>query len=96
MTIFIGNALNNTANAPAGTLIGFAGGNLAQLQDAFGDTIVGFGGSDSIVAGNGNDVILGGDGNDFIDGRCGFDVMDGGNGIDTMDVSSLAGPMSGT
>ena len=41
MAVFIGNALNNTANAPAGILIGFAGGNLAQLQDAFGDVIVG-------------------------------------------------------
>ena len=68
-----------------------SGGNLAQLQDAFGDTIVGLGGNDVVVAGNGNDVINGGDGNDFIDGRFGFDVMDGGNGIDTMDVSFFAG-----
>ncbi len=91
MAVFIGNAVNNIANAPGGVLVGFVGGNLAQLQDALGDTIVGLGGNDFIVAGNGNDVINGGDGNDFIDGRFGFDVMDGGNGIDTMDVSFFAG-----
>ncbi len=91
MAVFIGNALNNTANAPGGVLAGFVGGNLAQLQDAFGDTIVGLGGNDFIVAGNGIDVINGGDGNDFIDGRFGADMMDGGNGIDTMDVSFFAG-----
>ena len=87
MAVFIGNALNNTANAPGGVLFGFVGGNLAQLQDAFSDTIVGLGGNDFIVAGNAGDIINGGDGNDFIDGRGGLDVMDGGNGIDTMDVS---------
>jgi serralysin len=91
MTVFIGNAANNTANAPGGVLAGFVGGNLAQLQDAIGDTIVGLGGNDVIIAGNGNDVINGGDGNDVIDGRLGFDVMDGGNGIDTMDVSFFGG-----
>ena len=91
MAVFIGNALNNTANAPGGVLVGFVGGNLAQLQDAFGDVIVGLGGNDVVVAGNGNDVINGGDGNDFINGRFGFDVMDGGAGIDTMDVSFFAG-----
>ena len=92
MTVFIGNAANNTANATgAGTLIGFAGGNIALLQDALADTFVGFGGNDVVVAGNGNDAILGGDGNDFIDGRFGFDLMDGGNGIDTMDVSFFGG-----
>ena len=91
MAVFIGNALNNTANAPGGVLVGFVGGNLAQLQDAVGDTIVGLGGNDFIVAGNGSDVINGGDGNDFIDGRVGLDVMDGGNGIDTMDVSFFGG-----
>jgi Ca2+-binding RTX toxin-like protein len=92
MAVFIGNGLSNIANATGvGTLIGFVGGNIALLQDAIGDTIVGFGGNDVIVAGNGNDVILGGDGNDFIDGRFGFDVMDGGAGIDTMDVSFFGG-----
>ena len=91
MAVFIGNALGNTANAPAGTLIGFVGGTLAQLQDALGDTIVGLAGNDTIVAGNGNDVINGGDGNDFIDGRLGVDLMDGGDGIDTMDVSWYGG-----
>jgi len=92
MAVFIGNAGNNIANATgAGLLVGFAGGNIAQLQDGIGDLFVAFGGNDQIVAGNGNDVILGGDGNDFIDGRFGFDVMDGGNGIDTMDVSFFAG-----
>ena len=92
MTVFIGNALNNFAiSSGAGTLVGFVGGTIAQLQDAVGDTIVGLAGNDRIIAGNGNDVILGGDGNDFIDGRFGFDVMDGGSGIDTMDVSFFAG-----
>ena len=92
MAVFIGTALNDIANATgAGTLIGFAGGSIALLQDVIGDTFVGFAGNDTVVAGNGDDVILGGDGNDVIDGRFGFDVMDGGNGIDTMDVSFFAG-----
>jgi serralysin len=92
MAVFIGNALNNTANATgAGTLIGFAGGNIALLQDGLGDTFVGFAGNDVVVAGGGDTVIIGGDGNDFIDGRSGNDMMDGGNGIDTMDVSFFAG-----
>jgi serralysin len=91
MAFFIGNGLNNIANAPGGVLAGFVGGNLAQLQDGLGDTILGLGGNDSIVAGNGNDVINGGSGNDFIDGRFGLDRMDGGTGIDTMDVSFFAG-----
>jgi Ca2+-binding RTX toxin-like protein len=91
MAVFIGNSLGNIANAATGTLIGFVGGTLAQLQDAIGDTIVGLAGNDTIVAGNGNDVINGGDGNDFIDGRFGLDVMDGGAGIDTMDVSFFGG-----
>jgi Ca2+-binding RTX toxin-like protein len=92
MAVFIGNALANIANSTgAGTLIGFAGGSIALLQDAIGDTFVALAGNDTIVAGNSNDVIIGGDGNDFIDGRFGLDLMDGGNGIDTMDVSFFGG-----
>ncbi|MFN0192833.1 MAG: calcium-binding protein [Aestuariivirga sp.] len=84
MAVFVGNALNNIANATgAGTLIGFVGGNIALLQDAFGDMFFGFGGNDAVIAGNGNDVINGGDGNDFANGGAGNDIINAGNGNDT-------------
>ena len=48
---------NDTANATTGTLTGFSGGTVAQLQDSSGDTFTGGTGADTIVAGSGDDTI---------------------------------------
>ncbi len=48
----------DTANAVSGTLTGFTGGTVAELQDAIGDVFYGEDG-DIIIAGSGDDVITG-------------------------------------
>ncbi len=57
MATFTGTTGNDTANATTGTLTGFSGGTVAQLQDAIGDTFNGGNGADTIVAGSGDDTI---------------------------------------
>jgi Ca2+-binding RTX toxin-like protein len=57
MATFTGTSGNDRANATTGTLTGFSGGTVAQLQDASGDTFNGGGGADEIVAGSGDDTI---------------------------------------
>ena len=57
MATFNGTNGNDTANATTGTLTGFSGGTVAQLQDSSGDTFNGGNGADTIVAGGGNDTI---------------------------------------
>ena len=57
MATFTGTNGNDTANATTGTLTGFSGGTVAQLQDAGGDTFNGGNGADTIVAGSGDDTI---------------------------------------
>ena len=74
MANFSGTTSTDTLNAATGTIVGFTGGTLAELQDSIGDFIQGFQGSDVIVAGSGNDSIFGGSG---------FDTINGGNGNDT-------------
>ncbi len=73
MATFTGTSGNDRANATTGTLTGFSGGTVAQLQDASGDTFNGGGGADEIVAGSGDDTINLGSGQ-FVTGE----LIDGG------------------
>ena len=82
MTTFTGTDGNDTADASTGTLTGFTGGTVADLQDATGNSILAGGGDDTIVAGHGSDVIRAGAGNDTIAGGSGADTIDGGVGDD--------------
>ncbi|MGO4836999.1 hypothetical protein AB4144_32610, partial [Rhizobiaceae sp. 2RAB30] len=66
---------NDVANASTGTLTGFSGGTVAQLQDAAGDTFNGGNGADTIVAGAGDDTINIGNGQ-FVAGES---IQGGGN-----------------
>jgi Ca2+-binding RTX toxin-like protein len=75
MATFTGTSGSDTANAVTGTLTGFSGGTLADLQDAIGDTINGL---------DGIDWIVGGSGADRIDGGTGADTLEGGGGDDTL------------
>jgi Ca2+-binding RTX toxin-like protein len=75
MATFTGTGGNDVANAPTGTLTGFTGGTVGELQDAIGDTF---------NAGAGNDTIFGGAGNDTINGEAGDDIMTGGAGNDSI------------
>ena len=54
---FAGTAGDDTANASTGTLSGFTGGSVAELQDDTGDMLDPLAGTDTIVAGSGDDVI---------------------------------------
>ncbi|WP_275788390.1 beta strand repeat-containing protein [Pararhizobium gei] len=83
MTVFTGTSGGDTANAPGGVLVGFAGGTLAQLQDFIGDTISGGSGTDFISAGEAGDLIEGG-----FDG----DTIFGNGGNDTIYAASAADP----
>lgn len=58
MTLYTGGAGNDVANAVTGTLTGFSGGSVAQLNDINGDTFVGGGGADTIVAGASSDDFI--------------------------------------
>ena len=60
MATFTGTNNPDTANATTGTLIGFTGGTVAELQDAIGDTFNGLGGIDTIIAGSGDDTVVAG------------------------------------
>src|SRR5262245_37727794 len=75
MATFTGTSNADTANATTGTLIGFTGGSLAELQDGIGDIFNGLGGNDTIIAGSGNDVINGGVGVDSLVGGDGDDAF---------------------
>ncbi len=57
MATFNGTTGNDVANTTTGTLTGFSGGTVAQLQDSSGDTFNGGNGADTIVAGSGDDTI---------------------------------------
>ena len=58
MANFNGTTGNDTLNATAGTIVGFTGGSLAQLQDGIGDLIQGDLNFDFVIAGSGNDTIF--------------------------------------
>src|SRR3954471_9556439 len=75
MTTFTGTSGNDVANATSGTLTGFTGGTIAQLQDGTGDVINGLGGADTVVAGAGADTITGGTGADSLIGGLGADTF---------------------
>jgi len=62
MATFTGTNGNDSVNASSGSLVGFTGGTVAELQDAIGDTFNGLDGNDTISAGLGNDIITGGGG----------------------------------
>jgi Ca2+-binding RTX toxin-like protein len=82
LATFTGTAGNDYADATIGTLTGFTGGSVGQLQDATGDAFAGLASDDIIVAGSGDDTIDGGDDNDLLYGGTGNDTIDGGAGID--------------
>jgi Ca2+-binding RTX toxin-like protein len=84
MATFNGTSGANTANATTGTLTGFAGGTISELQDGIGDTFNGDGDNDTVVAGSGNDTLNGGLGADSLTGGLGNDFFDGGDGADTL------------
>jgi VCBS repeat-containing protein len=88
MATFTGTNGNDVADASTGTITGFTGGTVAQLQDGFGDTFSGQNGNDTVVAGSGNDSISGGNGNDSLNGSGGNDTIIGGDGADTLDGGS--------
>lgn len=75
MATFNGTSGADVANASSGTVTGFTGGTIAQLQDTSGDTFNGGNGADTIVAGSGNDTINLGTGQ-FDDGES---IQGGGN-----------------
>jgi large repetitive protein len=79
---FTGTSGNNTANANTGTLNGFTGGTVAELQDATDDTFDPLGGQDTIVAGSGDDTINLAAGN-----ANSGDSFNGGGGTDTLSVA---------
>jgi Ca2+-binding RTX toxin-like protein len=75
---------NDAANAASGTLTGFTGGTVADLQDATGDTFNPGKGTDIIIAGAGDDTIklnLG--------GISAGDSFDGGAGSDTIALTGV-------
>jgi Ca2+-binding RTX toxin-like protein len=82
MATFTGTSGNDIANAANGTLTGFTGGTITELQDGIGDTFNANNGLDTIIAASGADTINGGGGDDFIAGRGGADSIDGGTGFD--------------
>jgi VCBS repeat-containing protein len=65
----------NIADASSGTLTGYTGGTLAELQDTIGDVFVGSAGDDFIVAGAGGDTIYGSPGADHAFGGAGPDLF---------------------
>src|SRR5262245_52902918 len=89
MATFTGTGGADTANATTGTLIGFTGGTVTELQDAIGDTFNGLGGIDTIIAGSGNDTLNGGAGADALIGGQGNDtyVVDNGGDVVTENAS---------
>ena len=95
MTTFTGTAGNDIANATTGTLTGFTGGTVAQLQDLIGDIFIGLAGNDSVVAGGGDDSFRGLAGNDTFNGGAGFDEVrydqdaaNGGGGAVTVNLAT--------
>ena len=86
MATFTGTSGDDTANASTGTLTGFIGGSVAELQDDTGDTFIPLAGTDTIVAGSGDDVINLGVG----DVSAG-DRFDGGEGTDSISLTTVGG-----
>src|SRR5688572_9564076 len=84
MATFNGTAGNDVANATTGTLTGFSGGTVAELQDGTGDTFNGQAGTDTLVAGSGGDTINVDQG-EFT----GAESYDGGLGTDTLNFTGV-------
>ena len=84
MATFTGTSSGDTANAVTGTLTGFTGGTVAELQDGIGD---------QFTAGAGDDLIVAGSGDDFVNGGAGADNLDGGAGNDTLSYASSNAPV---
>ncbi|TKB77299.1 MAG: DUF4347 domain-containing protein [Nitrospira sp.] len=83
MATFNGTPNGDTADATNGTLIGFTGGTVSELQDATGDTFNPLAGNDTVVAGSGNDTING-FGRASNIGVAEADSLDGAAGTDTL------------
>lgn len=92
MATFVGTSNADTANAQTGTLEGFTGGSLSELQDGAGDTFYGLAGADNIIAGTGNDTISGGGGNDTLNAGDGNDHLDAGQGSPASSERCRRGP----
>ncbi|NWG91184.1 MAG: hypothetical protein HXY21_01565, partial [Parvularculaceae bacterium] len=82
MATFTGTAGFDSADAVAGTLVGFTGGTIAELQDATGDVFIGGFNVDTVVAGGGDDFLQVNEG-EFADD------YNGGAGTDVLDLSGL-------
>ncbi len=97
LVTFTGTAGDDVANASNGTLTGFTGGTVGELQDAIGDFFNAGDGADRITAGAGNDTVNGEGGNDLIFGSLGNDTYDGGAGTgDTVDYSAATNAVTVT
>ena len=81
---FTGDASGNFIDAGSGSLLGFTGGTVVELQDPYGDQFNGLGGDDFIAASNGDDTINGGAGNDELRGGGGHDIIQGGTEDDAL------------
>jgi Ca2+-binding RTX toxin-like protein len=84
MATFTGSVAADVLDAITGTITGFTGGTLPQLQDTTGDTIDGGQAGDTVVAGGGSDSVRGQLGDDSLNGADGMDTVDGGDGNDTL------------
>ena len=94
MATFIGTTGDDIADATTGTLTGFTGGTVAELQDSTGDTFIG---RPSTGAADGADSIVAGSGDDNMRGLAGNDTLNGGGGIDEVryDRDSASGGVAG-
>lgn len=79
MTRFTGTAGDDVANALTGSLSGFTGGTIAEVQDSVGDFLDGGSGHNIIVGGAGNDTLRSGGG--------ATDILVGGGGDDLLVLS---------
>jgi Ca2+-binding RTX toxin-like protein len=84
LAIFYGTTGNDSAYAFIGSLTGFTGGTVAELNDGIGDTFFGGDGDEYVAAGDGNDYIVGDNGDDILYGYNGNDYLTGGNGVNRL------------
>jgi Ca2+-binding RTX toxin-like protein len=75
MATFNGTSGGDVIDVGSGTIVGFTGGTVFELQDGFGDTFNPGDGIDLVSAGFGNDVINGSNGADNYLGGGGNDIF---------------------